>query len=191
MDKLGTRRGFAIAVGIWSVAAVGHALAERMDWMKLPTINLDPKTGLPSSSSPGPPPGSPSCGSCSGSARRATSPPRSRRWRSGSPRRSARSPPASSTRGRTSAPSSRPLVVPWITLHWGWEWAFVATGLTGLRLAGLVARACTGRPKNIPRLSPAELAYIRSDPAEKHHAHPLGARSSAIGRPGPSPSASS
>ncbi|HEU0094462.1 MAG TPA: MFS transporter, partial [Vicinamibacteria bacterium] len=46
MDKLGTRRGFAIAVGIWSVAAVGHAVAERMDWMKLPTVNLDPKTGL-------------------------------------------------------------------------------------------------------------------------------------------------
>src|SRR4029078_8236483 len=46
MDKLGTRRGFAIAVGIWSVAAVGHAVAERMDWMKLPTINLDAKTGL-------------------------------------------------------------------------------------------------------------------------------------------------
>src|SRR6202007_702627 len=45
MDKLGTRRGFAIAVGIWSVAAVGHAVAERMDWMKLPTVNLDAKTG--------------------------------------------------------------------------------------------------------------------------------------------------
>ena len=28
---------------------------------------------------------------------------------------------------------------PWVTLRWGWEWAFVATGMHRLLLAGLVA----------------------------------------------------
>ncbi|MEQ2010072.1 MAG: MFS transporter, partial [Limisphaerales bacterium] len=58
-----------------------------------------------------------------------------------------------------------PLAVPWITLQWGWQWAFIATGLTGFVWLGWwlwIYRA----PEEHPRLSPAELAYIRSDPIE-------------------------
>ena len=33
-----------------------------------------------------------------------------------------------------------PLVVPWIALHWGWQWAFVVTGLIGFFWLSLVAR---------------------------------------------------
>src|SRR2546426_7350971 len=46
MDKIGTRRGFAIAVVLWSIAAVGHALADWFSWLKLPTLNLDASTGF-------------------------------------------------------------------------------------------------------------------------------------------------
>src|SRR5687767_9550297 len=46
MDKIGTRRGFAIAVVLWSLAAVAHAGAGLFPDLKLPTINLDPNTGL-------------------------------------------------------------------------------------------------------------------------------------------------
>jgi ACS family hexuronate transporter-like MFS transporter len=58
-----------------------------------------------------------------------------------------------------------PLVVPWITLTWGWRWAFVLTGLTGFVWVVWWMRAYRP-PEEHPRLSPAELAHIRSDPPE-------------------------
>ena len=55
-----------------------------------------------------------------------------------------------------------PLVVPWITLTYGWYWAFVLTGVMGFAwLAFWVAMyAPVARH---PRVSPAELSYITSD----------------------------
>src|SRR6187431_2473451 len=46
MDRIGIRRGFTLAVVVWSIAAVGHAFADRLPWLKLPTLNLDAATGL-------------------------------------------------------------------------------------------------------------------------------------------------
>ena len=58
-----------------------------------------------------------------------------------------------------------PLVVPWITIHWGWRSAFLLTGGIGflwLVLWLLIYR----KPEDHPRVSPEELSYIRSDPAQ-------------------------
>ena len=58
-----------------------------------------------------------------------------------------------------------PILVPWITLHWGWEWAFLITGLVGLLWIvwwWIEYRA----PESHPRLVPAELAHIRADPPD-------------------------
>ena len=58
-----------------------------------------------------------------------------------------------------------PLVVPWITVHWGWRWAFFLIGAIGFLWLALwiwIYRV----PEKHPRCSPAELQYIRSDPAE-------------------------
>ena len=41
IDKLGTRLGFTLAVVLWSIAAIAHAVADKLPWLKLPTINLD------------------------------------------------------------------------------------------------------------------------------------------------------
>jgi ACS family hexuronate transporter-like MFS transporter len=58
-----------------------------------------------------------------------------------------------------------PLVVPWITMHYGWPRAFLFTGATGF--VWLVAwLAIYKRPEESHRLSATELAYIRSDPVE-------------------------
>ncbi|HZB26168.1 MAG TPA: MFS transporter [Vicinamibacterales bacterium] len=58
-----------------------------------------------------------------------------------------------------------PIVVPWITITWGWYWAFVATGAIGfLWLAWWLP--IYGRPETHPRVRPSELALIRSDPPE-------------------------
>ena len=55
--------------------------------------------------------------------------------------------------------------MPWITLRWGWKWAFIATGLVGF--AWVVWWLVSYRaPEEHPRLKSEELAYIRSDPAE-------------------------
>jgi MFS transporter, ACS family, hexuronate transporter len=58
-----------------------------------------------------------------------------------------------------------PILVPFISLRWGWQWAFIATGALGfvwLAVWLLVYRA----PEVHPRVSRAELAHIRSDPVE-------------------------
>src|SRR5690242_17500840 len=46
MDKLGTKKGFTVAILIWSVAAVGHAFADMVPWLTFPTLNIDDKTGV-------------------------------------------------------------------------------------------------------------------------------------------------
>jgi len=58
-----------------------------------------------------------------------------------------------------------PLVVPWITLTYGWQWAFISTGLLGFMwlVAWLVFYA---PPEQHRTVGPAELAYIRSDAAD-------------------------
>ncbi len=58
-----------------------------------------------------------------------------------------------------------PLVVPWLYLNWGWQWAFVMTGALGL--VWLVFWFIFYRvPTEHPKLSRAELAYIQSDPPD-------------------------
>src|SRR5881275_402699 len=58
-----------------------------------------------------------------------------------------------------------PLTVPWITVRFGWPWAFVLTGALGF--AWLVAWwLLYDRPERHPRLGTTELAHIRSDPPE-------------------------
>ncbi len=58
-----------------------------------------------------------------------------------------------------------PLIIPWLTLRFGWRWAFV--GLGGAGLLWLIGWFALYRPpEEHPRLSPAELDYIRSDPPE-------------------------
>jgi ACS family hexuronate transporter-like MFS transporter len=55
-----------------------------------------------------------------------------------------------------------PLVVPWIAIHMGWRWAFILTGSVGL-LWIVPWLALYRPPKMHPRLSKAELRHILSD----------------------------
>jgi ACS family hexuronate transporter-like MFS transporter len=58
-----------------------------------------------------------------------------------------------------------PLVVPWITLRWGWQEAFVFTGAIGF-LWLIFWFSLYDRPERHKLLGPQELAYIRSDPPD-------------------------
>jgi MFS family permease len=46
MDTLGVRRGFALAIILWSIAAIAHGAADWMGALSLPVLNLDAKTGF-------------------------------------------------------------------------------------------------------------------------------------------------
>lgn len=58
-----------------------------------------------------------------------------------------------------------PLVVPWLALTYGWQLAFVFTGVAGL-IWLLFWWPLYRSPELHPGLSKGELAYIRSDPAD-------------------------
>src|SRR5436190_17389802 len=57
-----------------------------------------------------------------------------------------------------------PMTVPFITAAFGWYWAFVITGLLGFAWLALWLLVYD-RPDRHPRVGGAELAFIRSDPA--------------------------
>lgn len=57
-----------------------------------------------------------------------------------------------------------PLIVPWITVRWGWRWAFLITG--GIGFLWLILWVIVyDKPEHSRRVSKTELDYIRSDPA--------------------------
>jgi ACS family hexuronate transporter-like MFS transporter len=62
-----------------------------------------------------------------------------------------------------------PLLVPWLALRFGWQWAFIVTGAGGL-LWLLFWVPLYGKPAGHPRVSEGELAHIQRDPPE-HAGH--------------------
>lgn len=58
-----------------------------------------------------------------------------------------------------------PLTVPWIAINYGWQWAFILTGLIGF-LWLLFWIPMYARPEVHPRVTKAELDYIQSDPPD-------------------------
>jgi ACS family hexuronate transporter-like MFS transporter len=58
-----------------------------------------------------------------------------------------------------------PLCVPWLATNYGWQWAFVGTGVIGLVWLFFWLPLYKS-PANHCHVSPAELAHIQSDPPE-------------------------
>jgi ACS family hexuronate transporter-like MFS transporter len=146
LDRIGVRKGFSFAIVAWSLAAMGHAFARTTAGFSVARAAL----GLGESGNfPG--------------AIKATAewfPKKERAFATGIFN-------AGSNVGAIVAP----LMVPFIALNWGWEWAFIVTGALGfVWLAFWLAMYRT--PETHPRVSAAELAYIRSDPVESTAAVP-------------------
>ena len=167
MDKLGTRLGLALAVVLWSLAAIAHAWAHWVPaWFTLPTVNLDDKTGLTLAPLFGAAAGFALVRFFLGLAEAGNFPASIKTVAEWFPKKERALATGVFNSGTNVGAIITPLVVPWVTLHWGWEWAFVATGLTGfVWLAWWLA--VYRPPEEHPRLGSAELAYIRSDPVEK------------------------
>jgi len=165
MDWLGTRKGFAIAIVLWSVAAVGHAAADHLPWLKLPTVNLDFKTGLSVVALSGAAAGFALMRFLLGLGEAGNFPAAIKTVAEWFPRKERALATGIFNSGTNVGALLTPLVVPWVTRHWGWQWAFVATGLLGF--AWLAWWMVSYKPlAEHPAVSEAERAYILSDPPE-------------------------
>jgi len=140
VDRLGTGKGFSLAVLIWSAAAMAHALARSVAQFAAVRFAL----GLGES------------GNFPASIKTIAE------W---FPKRERALATGIFNSGTNIGAVVTPLVVPWITYRLGWQMAFIGTGALGL--IWLVAWCIYYRPpEQDPHVSAAELAYVRSDPAE-------------------------
>jgi MFS transporter, ACS family, aldohexuronate transporter len=137
IDRLGTRLGYALAMVFWSLASMGHAMASSFTSFIIARSAL----GLGES---GVFPASIKCVA---------------EW---FPKKERSLAIGIFNAGSNIGAIVTPLVVPWITIRWGWRWAFLITGSLGfvwLVLWWWLYR----KPEEHSRVSAKELQYIRSD----------------------------
>jgi ACS family hexuronate transporter-like MFS transporter len=107
IDWIGVRRGLAAAVVAWSVAAIGHAFARTAAGFSLARAML-------------------------GVSESAIFPGSIKAIAEWFPQRERALATGIFNAGTNMGAILTPLIVPWIALRWGWQWAFVATGTLGL-----------------------------------------------------------
>jgi len=140
LDRVGVRRGFAVAVVAWSVAAIGHAFARTTAGFAVARalLGLGESANFP------------------GAIKTLAE------WFPKSERALAA---GIFNAGTNTGAIVAPLLVPWIALSFGWRWAFIITGCFGFLWLALWLSLYRS-PEAHPRLSPLELAHIRSDPPD-------------------------
>jgi len=144
MDRVGTRKGFAGAIVIWSVSAMAHALARGAASFSAARFAL----GVGES------------GNFPAAIKTVAEwfPTRERAFATGI-----------FNAGSNVGAILTPIMVPWIALTWGWRAAFIATGALGF--VWLIAWLIVYQPPEThPKIGAAELAHIQSDPPERSFA---------------------
>ena len=140
IDRIGTRLGYALAIVIWSLSAMGHALAQSVFEFGVARfcLGIGESGNFPA-------------------ALKAVS-----EW---FPKKERALATGLFNSGTNVGALIAPIAVPWIAIHWGWRWAFVFTGFFSATWV-VVWLAVYRRPQEKPGVTPAELAYIQSDPPE-------------------------
>ena len=140
IDRVGTRIGYAVAIGIWSLATVGHSLVQTVLGFGVARFAL-------------------------GLSEAANFPAAIKTVAEWFPRKERALATGIFNSGANVGAIVAPLVVPWITLRYGWQAAFLSMGaLSALWVVPWIM--LYRRPEEHPRLSPSELAHIQSDPVE-------------------------
>jgi ACS family hexuronate transporter-like MFS transporter len=165
MDKLGTMKGFTLAILLWSVAAVGHAFADFVPWLQFPTLNLDEKTGISVVSLGGAAAGFALARFFLGLGEAGNFPASIKTVAEWFPRNERALATGIFNSGTNIGALLTPLIVPPLVAMWGWEGAFVATGVLGFFWL-IWWWASYSTPDKHPSVTPEELALIQSDPAE-------------------------
>jgi len=140
IDKVGTKIGFSVSIVVWSIAAMGHALAKSVFGFGAArfALGLGESGNFPSSN-------------------KAIA-----EW---FPKKERAFATSLFNSGANVGALLVPLAVPWIALTWGWRAAFVFTGLLGFiwLVFWLWLYEIPERHKKVTR---AEIDYICSDPDE-------------------------
>jgi MFS transporter, ACS family, aldohexuronate transporter len=140
MDRVGTRIGYAVAIGVWSVATMGTALVHTVLGFGVARFVL----GIGES------------GNFPASIKTVAE------W---FPKKERALATGIFNSGANIGAVVAPIVVPWLTVHYGWQAAFLVTG--SLSALWLIPWLIMYRPpQQHPRLSKVELNYILSDPPE-------------------------
>jgi ACS family hexuronate transporter-like MFS transporter len=140
IDRIGTRVGYSLSIIFWSIAAMGHALARS-------ALGFGVWRGL------------------LGFGEGGNFPTAIKTIAEWFPKKERAFATGLFNSGTNVGAIVAPLIVPWIAINWGWQWAFILTGALGFFWL-LLWLPLYRRPEEHPRLSPQELAYIRSDPPE-------------------------
>ncbi len=140
IDKIGTRVGYALAMVFWSVASMGHAIAHSLSdfIVARSALGLGESAVFPASIK----------------SVAEWFPAKERAFATGI-----------FNAGTNLGAIVTPLIIPWITIHWGWRAGFIFTGALGFLWVALWLLLYR-KPEEHSRVSPAELAYIQSDPRE-------------------------
>jgi len=128
MDGIGVRLGFALAVVVWSLGAMAHALADWFPWLQLPTVSIDP---LAVTLLSGATAGFALSRVILGLGEAGNFPASIKTVAEWFPRRERALATGIFNSGTNISALLTPLLVPWITLRWGWQWAFITTGMLG------------------------------------------------------------
>jgi ACS family hexuronate transporter-like MFS transporter len=159
IDRLGARTGFALAIVVWSVAAMAHAEAEAIGSIAGGVLAI---AGLTYTASVA---GFILARFALGLGEAGNFPAAIKVVAEWFPKRERALATGLFNSGTNVGALVTPLVVPWIAITWGWYWAFVATGALGF--LWLAWWWISYRPpEQHASVSAAELAHIRSDPAE-------------------------
>ena len=138
IDKLGTRLGYALAMIFWSLASMGTALGSSLTSFAVSRVAL-------------------------GLGEAAVFPASIKAVAEWFPKKERALATGIFNAGTSIGAMLTPVVVPWINARWGWRGAFLGIGALGfvwLMFWLLIYR----KPEEHPRVSSAELNYIRSDP---------------------------
>ena len=140
LDVVGVKKGFAAAIVAWSLAAMSHALATTAGGFSIARAAL----------------GFGESGNFPGAIKTTAEwfPKKERAFATGI-----------FNAGTNVGAIATPIIVPWLTLNYGWRSAFIVTGALGF--VWLIAwLTIYEMPERHRKLKAAELAYIRSDPPE-------------------------
>ena len=159
IDRLGARVGFAVAIVVWSLAAMAHAEAEAFGGFAGAVLAV---VGLTYTVSVA---GFIFARFALGLGEAGNFPAAIKVVAEWFPKRERALATGLFNSGTNVGALITPLVVPFITITWGWYWAFVATGALGFLWLAWWWIAYRP-PEEHSRVSASELAYIRSDPPE-------------------------
>jgi ACS family hexuronate transporter-like MFS transporter len=140
VDALGVRVGYSIAVLLWSLAAMGGGLMRTVSQFMLIRAGL-------------------------GLAEGANFPACIKSISEWFPRKERAFATGIFNSGSNVGVIVAPILIPWLTDNYGWPYAFYVTGALGLAWL-FFWLAMYDAPERHPKVSPEELAYIHSDPAD-------------------------